>query len=55
MDQPKKLFICDNVDCRARGSLELADEIQASLDEDPDGCRHRAGGVHLLRWLRHRA
>ncbi len=36
-DQGKKLFICDNVDCRARGALELADEIQRRLDEDPDG------------------
>jgi (2Fe-2S) ferredoxin len=36
-DQPKKLFICDNIDCRARGSLDLADEIQRRLDDDPDG------------------
>jgi sirohydrochlorin cobaltochelatase len=29
----RRLFICDNVDCKSRGSLELADKIEAMLDQ----------------------
>jgi (2Fe-2S) ferredoxin len=32
-DEPKRLFVCDNQDCRSRGSLELADKIEAMLEE----------------------
>lgn len=32
-DEPKRLFVCDNQDCLSRGSLELADKIEAMLDE----------------------
>ena len=32
-DEPKRLFVCDNQDCMSRGSLELADRIEAMLDE----------------------
>lgn len=27
-----RLFVCDNQDCRARGSLELADQIEEMLE-----------------------
>lgn len=32
-DEPRRLFVCDNQDCRSRGSLELADKIEAMLEE----------------------
>jgi (2Fe-2S) ferredoxin len=32
-DDTTRLFVCDNQDCRSRGSLELADKIEALLEE----------------------
>jgi (2Fe-2S) ferredoxin len=35
--QPKMLFVCDNVDCCSRGSLELAEKIEERLGEVEGG------------------
>jgi (2Fe-2S) ferredoxin len=35
--EPKKLFVCDNVDCCSRGSLEMAAKIEERLDEIEGG------------------
>jgi (2Fe-2S) ferredoxin len=32
-DEAVRLFVCDNQDCRSRGSLELADKIEELLEE----------------------
>jgi (2Fe-2S) ferredoxin len=32
-DETVRLFVCDNQDCRSRGSLELAEKIEALLEE----------------------
>lgn len=31
-DDTPKIFLCDNVDCRARGSLELRERMEDMLD-----------------------
>jgi (2Fe-2S) ferredoxin len=33
IDESPKIFVCDNVDCRSRGSLELAEKIEDILEE----------------------
>ena len=30
----ERIFVCDNVDCRMRGSLDVLDRLRASIDDE---------------------